>query len=81
MLQRGTDSQHEALIAKIDMEMAVNRDERLLNDATLYDFGDCWEHILDSLLELITNQDKNTSSQSESLQKAEDTFHKAPAIL
>ena len=79
--REGTDAQHEALVEHIDMEMAVDRDERLLNDAILYDFGNHWEKVLEYVPELITNQDASASYWSDELRKAVDTFRKAQEFL
>lgn len=77
--KEGTDAQHEALVANIDMDMAV--DERLLNDATLYDFGDHWEQILDYVPELVTNTSYGVSWDSDRLREAVDSYRKADRVL
>lgn len=73
--REGTDAKHEALVADVDMDMAV--DERLLNDATLYDFGTHWERVLDYIPELVTNTDYGVSWDSTRLREAVDMYQKA----
>jgi len=63
------------------MEMVIDRDERLLNDADRYDFGDRWERVPDYIPELVCKWEENTSYRPAKLRKAEDTFRKAQVIL
>ncbi|KAL8706620.1 MAG: hypothetical protein Q9201_000367 [Fulgogasparrea decipioides] len=50
---QGTDEKHEELVDCIDMFMAVDGDERLLNDPSLYNFGADWHQVFDVLPELL----------------------------
>ncbi|MCJ1366220.1 hypothetical protein MMC16_005346 [Acarospora aff. strigata] len=56
-------------------------EERPLDDATLYEFEDHWEQVLDYISELITNRDGDVSGRSDRLRKAEDAFRKARGML
>lgn len=77
--KEGTDAQHEAVVDRVDMYNAV--DDRLLNDATLYDFGDHWERIFDYIPELVVDQSEDASYRARRLRDAEDAFRMAQAIF
>lgn len=47
--------QHEDLMANIDIEIAVDKEENLLNDSSLYNYGGQWSRIFDCMPELIAS--------------------------
>lgn len=88
--KEGTDEKHKILVEEIQMDHAVDREERLLDDATLYNFGNHWERILDYVPELVGplttsfGYDFTTTfwdSYLDSIRKAKDEFCKAREIL
>lgn len=54
----GSDAKHDALLANVDLDNAVDSEDRLLNDPALYNFGDDWANILDYVPELVTVADE-----------------------
>ena len=49
-----TDAKHAALISEIDIVMAIDSEERLLDDASLYGgFGERWEGMFELMPELL----------------------------
>ena len=49
----GSDEKHEELVEFIDMELAVDGDDRLLNDPESYNFGPNWQQVFDIFPELL----------------------------
>ena len=53
----GSDEKHDTLIEGVQLDIALNSEDNLLDDADLYDFGDDWRRILDQIPEIIPIQD------------------------
>lgn len=82
----GTDSKHADLIEGLDMENAVDDEDRLLDDKSLYDFGPDWERILYYIPELISNYDDNDAEaeadrRPRMIEKEIGKFREAQAAL
>lgn len=81
----GTDSKHADLIEGLDIENAVDDNDRLLDDKSLYDFGPDWERILYYIPELISNYDDNDAEAEDDrprmIQKEIENFRKAQEAL
>lgn len=43
----GTEEAHQRLLDALDSELALDLDENILDDATLYDYGDDWRRIFE----------------------------------
>lgn len=69
----GSDQKHNELVEKVDMDMAVDGDDRLLNDPNLYNFGPEWQHVFDFLPELVEPQEQSDwALEEEMFSKAVD---------
>ena len=53
----GSDEKHESLVEGVVMGNAVDGDHRLLNDATLYNYGANWQKIFEVVPELLEPND------------------------
>lgn len=77
-----SNSLHQALLQKIDLFMALDDEDRLLNDEDLYDFGDDWRKILDVMPELVvSNAASLPDSAEELLEQAKNELIKAKAEI
>ncbi|KAL8729756.1 MAG: hypothetical protein Q9181_004892 [Wetmoreana brouardii] len=73
---QGTDEKHEDLVDCVDMFMAVDGDERLLNDPNLYNFGADWHHVFDVLPELLERDSDHLSYYKERQRRAMEDLRK-----
>ncbi|KAL8913519.1 MAG: hypothetical protein Q9171_001707 [Xanthocarpia ochracea] len=66
----GTDEKHDEIVENIDMQLAVDGEDQLLNDPDLYDFGANWQQVFDVLPELLEPQEGNWDVMKESQRQA-----------
>lgn len=66
----GSDAKHDALLENVELQNAIDDEDRLLNDPALYDFGDEWERILDYVPELVAE-----AESAARVREAEAAFH------
>jgi hypothetical protein len=52
----GSDEKHEVIIDEINLEWAIDEEDRLLDDPELYNYGEHWEHILEIIPELVRRE-------------------------
>ncbi|KAL8782912.1 MAG: hypothetical protein Q9213_005024 [Squamulea squamosa] len=85
----GADQKHDELVEYVDMELAVDGENRLLNDPSLYDFGANWQQVFDILPELLEpeegdwsyHKDKQRQAREELEAFAEGGVARAPKML
>jgi hypothetical protein len=77
----GSDEKHQEFVDEINLEYAIDEENRLLNDADSYNFGDQWERILDIMPELVRRDSFRFDSYFAWVVREEEKCQRARRVL